>query len=215
MVFLRYKPDPHLLLFRPFPDSPLLAKVNTMLCLSLHYLTFRPHQRFCPPTPLLTTCSLSSPSTQSHPRITSTRKLLDIPSYPPLPPSHLHPAPQGRVGAPLMYPLPSGPTAQLPAGLPPFQAVGSPKGGDPGLLTQHGAWSGRDPGNPENGQGGRRCLPAASLSHDTLKPWDQVQLCPAFPSLPEEQSPGPAAITLPLTLSIPSLFAPPSGALPG
>lgn len=43
----------------------------------------------------------------------------------------------------------------------------------------------RDLGNAENGHGGGRCLSAASLSHNRLKPLDQVQLCSASSSLPK------------------------------
>lgn len=127
---LRHKPDPLLPLFRPFTDSPLPAKVKVTLLPSPHYLMLQPPQGFCPALPL---------HTQSPSRITSTGKLLDTPSCPPPPTSHLHPAPQGRVGAPVMYPLPSGLGAPPPVGLPPSPGRGRPRRRHGGLVTQHRA----------------------------------------------------------------------------
>lgn len=104
-----------------------------------------------------------------------------------------------------MYPSAQWSHCSITCRLPPSPGRGQRRGG--GLRPVHPAQglTRRDPGNPENRQGGRRCLPVvASLSHNTLKPWDQVQLCPVFPSLPEGQSPGPVAISLPLTLSMSS-----------
>lgn len=142
----------------------------------------QPPQGFCPALPL---------HTQSPPGITSTGKLLDTPSCPP-PPTSSHSSMQGWSPWDAL-------SAQLPrcsnhprACLLP-QAMGGPNMHG-GLVSQHRA---RPRGETQETLRTGRVAGHVSLwhpCHTTLQ--DQVQLCPAFPSLPEGRWPGPAALTL-------------------